>query len=62
VNIFVRGAFEKGRRARLRENLLEGFDHASTLIRSEDADTLQRARKRLRAANIGVDQPPIEME
>ena len=32
------------------------------LVGGQDAHALQRPRERLRAADIGIDQPPVEMQ
>ena len=47
---------------RLLANFVEGGDNLCALFPGQDADALQRARERLRATDIGVHEPPVEIE
>ncbi len=41
---------------------VERRDDLRALFRRQDADAFERPRERLRAANIGIDQPPVEIQ
>ncbi len=62
MNVLVARALVERRLRRLRADGIEGGNDPRALFGVEDADPLQRAREGLRAANIGVDQPPVEIE
>ncbi len=62
VDVFIAGALVKRRLRRLRADLIERGDDPRAFLRGEDADPLERPREGLRAANIGIDQPPVEIE
>ena len=57
------GAFEElRRRAASFADRVERRDQLLAFVGSQNARALQRPREGLRAADIGVDQAPIEME
>ena len=62
VDVFIGGAFVEGRRGGLGANGIEGRDDLRALLGGQNADAFERAREGLRAADIGVDQPPVEIE
>ena len=62
VNILIGGAVEELRRACLFPDLLERRKHTIAFVRGEDADPLQRPRLCERAANVGIQQPLIEVQ
>ena len=62
MDVLVGSALVKRRLRCLRADGIEGGDDPRALVGGEDADPLQRPREGLRAANIGIDQPPVEIE
>ena len=62
VNVFIVGAFVKRRGLRVGLNRCERIHQLFALLRGENARSFQGPRKSLRPLNIGVDQPPVEME
>ena len=62
VDVLVGGALVKRRGGRIGADLLEGADNRRALFGGEDADLFERAGEGLRAAYIGIDQPPVEIE
>ena len=47
---------------RRRRICVEGRDDLRALVRGQNAGPFQRPREGLRAADIGIDQPPVEMQ
>ena len=62
VYVLIGGAFIEGGGARVHADLLEGIHNLRPLFRRQDADALQGAREGLRAADIALDQPAIEVQ
>ncbi len=62
MNVFVLGAVEKCRRARLFLNRVERGGQRFTFSSGKNADIFERARIRLRAADIGMNQAAVEMQ
>ncbi len=63
MDVFIGGAIEeRGAGRALSADFVERRHDGRALLRREDADAFQRPREGLRAANIGVEQAPVEME
>src|SRR5579863_2313858 len=62
VDVFVGGALKEPGLLRFSADLLESVHQTGTLLRSQDADALQRAGEGLRAPAISVQQPPVEVQ
>jgi len=62
VDVFVRSARVELRIGRFFEDALEGLHDLRALAGRQDADPFERAREGLGAADIGLDQPPVEIE
>ena len=59
VDVLVVSAVED---VRVPPDLLERLDDALALGGGENAHPFERARERLRAGDVGIEQPPVEME
>ncbi len=62
VNILVGRPVEKPRLGRLGENTVEGLVNAAALGGAQNPDALQRRGERLRADDVGLEQPAVEIE
>src|SRR5262245_47242983 len=62
MDIFVPGAREEFRGARLRSHGFESFDDAVPFTGCKDTDALERPREGLGTADVGVHEAPVEME
>ena len=62
VDVLVGCAGVETRVGGLGADRIERVDDLRALLGGEDADTLERPRERLRAADIGVDQAAVEIE
>src|ERR1035437_3187941 len=58
VDVFIGGVGVD----RFLADLVEGGCYPRALFGGQNADALQRARERLRATDIGVHEPPVEIE
>ncbi len=62
VDVFVGGAVEEAGQFGIGEDGIEGSDDLGALGGGEDADLFESAREGLGAADIGVEQAPVEIE
>ena len=62
VDVFIGGAIEKRGAGRVVTDFVERCNDGCALVSRKDTNALQRPRESLRAANIGVEQAPVEME
>src|SRR5579862_6701987 len=62
MNVFIARVLEKLRRPGFFAQTLERRDNFTGFGGGQNPHTLQRPGKRLRATNVDVHQPPIEME
>src|ERR1700722_7416850 len=64
MDVFIAGAIEERRsgRCRFSADFVERLYDGRAFLRRQDADLFQRPCKGLRAAQIGVEQAPVEVE